>query len=70
MSLIYWIMVLVGLALAATPIASFIGSFIAASVDNDSEASFREGARIGNMVGIILGASVFVFGVAGLTGGV
>ena len=70
MGLIYWLLVLVGVVLVATPLASFAGSFIAASIDNDSDASYEDGAHIGNMVGIILGAILVIFGVAGLTGGV
>lgn len=70
MGLIYWLMVLVGVVLVATPLASFVGSFLAASIDNDSDASYEEGAYVGKMVGIILGAILFIFGVAGLTGGV
>jgi len=69
LGLIYFLLALVGVVLVATPLASFVGAFLAASIDNDSDASYEDGAHIGNMVGIILGAVLFFFGIAGLAGG-
>lgn len=53
----------------ATPLLPFLGSFIAASISDDSELSFQEGAEAGKIVGWVIAVIAIAFWFAILLGG-